>query len=124
MIAPVPHSGTVDSSPVRVTPPTRSSRGGVAKCWVGMARFNSTLPKAQCAAKRSTLKNAFCRSPNKLCFEGVDSAYPSLACHLTRTFNYTRPCRCLINMGMILLNSQNFKAIFGLVNNGLEFGEL
>ena len=54
-----------------------------------MARFNSTLPKAQCAAKRSTLKNAFCLSLNKLCFEGVDSAYPSLACHLTRTFNYT-----------------------------------
>src|SRR5437764_13626138 len=56
-----------------------------------MPRFNSTLPKAQCAAKRSTLKNAFCLSLNKLCFEGVDSAYPSLACHLTRTFNYTPP---------------------------------
>src|SRR5437016_7194661 len=58
-----------------------------------MARFNSTLPKAQCAAKRSTLKNAFCRCLNKLCFQGVDSAYPSLACHLTRTFNYTPAIR-------------------------------
>src|SRR5437763_17125464 len=56
-----------------------------------MARFNSTLPKAQCAAKRSTLKNAFCLSLNKLSFQGVDSAYPSLACHLTPTFNCT-PC--------------------------------
>src|SRR5437016_3918505 len=90
MIAPGPHSGTADSSPVRATPPRVPRGGGVAKCRVGMARFNSTLPKAQCAAKRSTLKNAFCLSLNKLCFQGVDSAYPSLACHLTRTFNYTR----------------------------------
>src|SRR5437016_13627956 len=90
MIAPVPHSGTADSSPVRVTPP-RVPRGVVSlSAGVGMATFNSTLPKAQCAAKRSTLKNAFCLSLNKLCFEGVDSTHPSLACHLTRTFNYTR----------------------------------
>src|SRR5438477_4890807 len=73
-----------------------------------MARFNSTLPKTQCAAKRSTLKNAFCLSLNKLCFEGVDSAYPSLACHLTRTFNYTHQLRLIgHNRPKLAINGHN-----------------